>query len=317
LGGTLYGTAYSGGDGHSGTVFAVSTNGMIFTNLYSFSTPAPPYNINNDGANPGAGLTLAGNRLYGTAYSGGTAGKGTIFAVNIDGTGFTNLHNFTPTTSSDNTNTDGANCQARLILSGSTLYGTAFVGGAGGLGTVFSISTNGTGFATLHSFSLVTSPTFFSDGVYPTAELVLSGNVLYGAASYGGAYAAGTIFALNTDGSHFRTLYNFTGNDGNQPNAVVLSGNYLYGTSYSGSTSGNGAVFSLFVQPQLNIMVDNSKVIVIWPTNTTGFTLQFNTNLPPKGFWANVPISPGVANGLNMVTNTVTGREQYYRLKSQ
>ena len=50
---------------------------------------------NSDGANPRAGLILSGNTLYGTASNGGTSGNGTVFAVNTDGTGFTNLHSFT------------------------------------------------------------------------------------------------------------------------------------------------------------------------------------------------------------------------------
>ena len=86
----------------------------------------------NDGANPEAGLILSGNTLYGTTYyGGGTNGDGTVFAVNTDGTGFTNLHSFTATTVTYPwTNSDGANPEARLILSGNTLYGTTFGGGS-------------------------------------------------------------------------------------------------------------------------------------------------------------------------------------------
>ena len=52
------------------------------------------FNTNSDGANPYAGLILSGNTLYGTASDGGSSGNGTVFAVNTDGTGFTNLHSF-------------------------------------------------------------------------------------------------------------------------------------------------------------------------------------------------------------------------------
>ena len=41
-----------------------------------------------------SGLILSGNTLYGTARSGGSSGNGTVFALNTDGTGFTNLHSF-------------------------------------------------------------------------------------------------------------------------------------------------------------------------------------------------------------------------------
>src|SRR5450759_1910741 len=72
---------------------------QAFTALHSFN--------NSDGASPFAGLILSGNTLYGTAYQGGSSGHGTVFAVNTNGTGFTNLHSFTATF--NYTNSDGAN----------------------------------------------------------------------------------------------------------------------------------------------------------------------------------------------------------------
>ena len=64
----------------------------------------------------------------GRRISGGSSGNGTVFAVNTDGTGFTNLHSFTAASTNGlipSTNSDGANPEAGLILSGNTLYGTA------------------------------------------------------------------------------------------------------------------------------------------------------------------------------------------------
>ena len=90
---------------------------------------------NSDGANPYAGLILSGNTLYGTAHNGGSSGNGTVFAVNTDGTGFTNLYSFTGTVTATELFP-----QAGLILSGNTLYGTACYGGSSGNGTVFSLS---------------------------------------------------------------------------------------------------------------------------------------------------------------------------------
>ena len=65
-----------------------------------------------------------------------TAGFGTVFAVNADGTGFTSLY-------SDPNWLHGS--PNSLILSGNTLYGTT-AGGGFGRGTVFAVNTNGTGF---------------------------------------------------------------------------------------------------------------------------------------------------------------------------
>src|SRR5438093_10349587 len=97
---TLYGTAASGGTNGNGTVFKVSMDGSDFAILHSFA--AGGYNssydrTNSDGAVPSAGLLLSGNKLYGTTEDGGIPGKGTVFKINTDGTGFSNLYFFSAT----------------------------------------------------------------------------------------------------------------------------------------------------------------------------------------------------------------------------
>src|SRR6266581_4271367 len=72
---------------------------QTFTTLYSFtasSTNSSGVYTNSDGAGPVAGLITnsTGDTLYGTTSGGGTSGNGTVFAVNTDGSGFTNLHSF-------------------------------------------------------------------------------------------------------------------------------------------------------------------------------------------------------------------------------
>jgi len=157
---------------------------QTFTTLHSFSAggyvSSGKY-TNSDGVNPIAGLILSGNTLYGTAQQGGSSGDGTVFAVNTDGTGFTTLHSFFY-------GSDGALPYAGLILSGKTLYGTAEFGGSAGAGTVFKVNTHGRGFRRLHNFTAFADPpsNTNSDGGYPIAGLILSGNSLYGTTSYGG-----------------------------------------------------------------------------------------------------------------------------------
>jgi len=72
-------------------------------------------------------LVSASNTLYGTAGK-GAFGRGTIFAVNTDGMGFTTCTVFTATDLNTGTNSDGAGPE-ELTLSGNTLYGTASGGG--------------------------------------------------------------------------------------------------------------------------------------------------------------------------------------------
>jgi uncharacterized repeat protein (TIGR03803 family) len=264
-GNTLYG-ASAGPGTTTGTLYAINTNGTGSTTLHIFTELSSAFYTNSDGAWVFGGLIISGNTLYGTTDNGGSGGSGTVFAVNTNGTGFTTLHSFTATSpflnpygtlSPPYTNSDGAFPVAGLVLSGNTLYGTTSFGGSSGWGTVFAINTNGTGFTTLHIF------TGGSDGAYPyTGTLILSGSTLYGTTTWGGSGGGssgnGTVFAVNTNGTGFTTLYTFTGGgDGAVPVGLILSGNTLYGTAYEGGSSGDGTVFAV-------------------NTNGTGFTTLYS-----------------------------------------
>jgi uncharacterized repeat protein (TIGR03803 family) len=230
--GTLYGTSSSGGSSNAGTVFSLDTDGTDFTNFYSFSG-------GSDGANPQAGLALAGKNLYGTTANGGAYGNGALFYVTTNGSFFTNFYSF-----GQGGPFDGANPHAPLALSGQALYGTAMNGGVNGNGVLFSVGTDGTLFTNFYNFS----QSGISDGANPYGGLVLSGSTVYGTAVNGGTNLFGIIFSVKTNGTAFTNLYNFTGGpDGANPYAgVVLSGNMLFGSStYGGiATNGNGSVFS-------------------------------------------------------------------------
>jgi len=309
-GNTLYGTTRTGGGANNGTVFAINTDGTGYTNLYFFSATSGPNSTNSDGAYSVAGLILSDGNLYGTTQLGGSSGYGTVFKVGTDGTGFTTLYNFT-------NGSDGANPLAGLILSGNTLFGTASQGGISNYGTVFAINTDGTGFTTLHSF--VGAP---SDGQGPHAGLILSGNTLFGTTRSGGSDVAraGTVFAINTNGTDYAILHNFTGSkDGALPDTgLILSGNTLYGTTTQ-STGANGTVFSLSLAPQLTIIHSAANVVLTWPTNVagfdyTGFTLQSTTNLVSPAVWITNSPAPVVVNGQNTVTNPISSSQMFYRL---
>src|SRR5438876_10458 len=129
-----------------GLLLAGRVTAQTFTVLHSFTATSGTLHTNSDGAVPLAGLVLSGGVLYGTVEAGGSGYYGRVFAVNSYDSGFTTLHDFTG-------GSDGAIPVAGLILSGATLYGTAYYGGSSGSGTVFKVNTNGTGFTTLHSFT--------------------------------------------------------------------------------------------------------------------------------------------------------------------
>ena len=311
FGALLYGTAAAGGTNGNGTVFAVNTNGSL-TVLHSFTAidmSAFPF-TNSDGANPHAGLILSGTTLYGTASSGGGGGFGTVFAVNANGTGFTNLYSFAG-------GDDGANPAAGLLLSGATLYGTAADGGHWGAGTVFAVSTNGTGFTVLHGF------TGGADGRTPQAGLILSNNTLYGTAINDGGSNSGTVFAVNVNGTNFNVLHAFTGGDdgANPSGSLVLAGNTLYGTTSAGGSAGNGTVFAVSitqsVAPAISLPAGSPsgqfQMLVTAPAGQN-YTVQMSTNLASTN-WTSLLVTNPSSSVFLFSDPNATNKQRYYRVR--
>jgi uncharacterized repeat protein (TIGR03803 family) len=143
---------------------------------------------------------------------------------------------------------DGDRPMAGLILAGSILYGTTSFG-SGGYGNVFSVTTNGTNFTNLYSFSMFTGQL----GENPQSRLTLGDNLLYGTTPTTTIqFTAGALFNLRSDGANFGNLYVFSGNDGAHPSGPLgvtvdlLAGTTtLYGATAAGGNFGNGTVFSL------------------------------------------------------------------------
>jgi len=240
--GNFYGTTYGGGTNNAGTVFKISTNGLL--------TPLCFFTGGNDGANPMAGLVQGrdGN-LYGTTGGGGTNDTGTVFKISTNGA-LSSLYSFTG-------GDDGATPYAGLVQgSDGGLYGTTSEGGTNGNGTVFSITTNGT-LTTLYAFGTVTDANGdLLDGANPYAGLVQgSDGNLYGTTENGGTNGWGTVFNISTNGT-LTTLYAFGmvtdayGNpvDGANPISGLAQGKDgdFYGTTeYGGNTNGYGTVFKI------------------------------------------------------------------------
>ncbi len=191
----------------------------------------------DDGKNPYGSLLISGSTMYGMTQLGGSNECGTVFKMQADGSDFTVLHEF------DYVAGDGREPMASLILSGSTLYGMTRWGGtsASGYGTVFKINTDGTGFALLHSFAGGTE-----DGRNPMGSLVQLGSTLFGMTQMGGDDGQGTIFKVETDGSGFALLHEFSYSDGQQPNgSLALAGSTLYGLAPYGGSENKGTLFKI------------------------------------------------------------------------
>lgn len=277
--GMIFGITTSGGisaDGsrNDGTVFGIRADGSGFRELHVFNW--------GYGAFPDAGLIEGSDgALYGTTRATRAAeGDGTIFAINLDGSGLRKLHDFdfvngskpraslvkgsdgalygaTPEQAATGTvfkiKEDGTEFRKLLdegssaLVTGSDgrLYGT-ISSGRTWFGTVFRIGTDGTGYQTLHEFDGV-------DGALPIAALVKgSDGALYGTTSEGGVSGAGTVFKINEDGSGFEKLHDFDFANGAWPAAALIRGpaGALFGTTSAGGASktfpwGDGTVFRI------------------------------------------------------------------------
>ena len=203
----LFGTTFGGGAKNAGTIFSLDTGGSGFQILHSFGGA-------NDASGPLNSLILVGNVLYGTTWEDAIInGRGTVFSINTDGTGYRVIHTFAAG--------EGSECRTALTLSGVKLFGDTNSGGANGVGTIFCLNLDGSGFQTVYSFAA-------TGNILPN-DLTISGSKIYGTAYGGGPTAKGFVFSLDTNGSNFQMLHAFSGSDGQNPEGgLILIGSKLY-----------------------------------------------------------------------------------------
>lgn len=243
--GVLYG-ASSGEFTGFGTVFKLSTNGIGFSTLKQFTNAAV------EGDELLGGVTVSDSTIYGRTAYGGPSYYGTLFKMSTNGSDYTVLKSFSQT--------DGSYNGGTLTVSGNVIYATTPEGGSGSSGTIFSINTDGAGYRLLKEFSPTASPWWTnSDGARPQSELVLAGNVLYGATSRGGITGYGTAYRINTDGTGFTVLRQLTGYNDLPIGGFTVSDDLIYG-------SGSGNVFQM-------------------KTDGTGYSIlkQFDGYISPSG----------------------------------
>lgn len=144
--GCFYGSTSDGGTNRVGTIFKVTTNGVLAA-LATFAAAGDNQNAqftNANGAFPSGGLVLGNDgNFYGVTSSGGVNGSGTIFNVTANGV-ITTLFAFAAgqyNESGNYTNANGAVPHAVLTLgTNGNFYGTTAQGGSGGYGTVFKLN---------------------------------------------------------------------------------------------------------------------------------------------------------------------------------
>ena len=190
------------------------------------------------GGTPQAALLVGPDgTLYGTTYRGGNSDRGTIFALNPDGSQFRVLHDFMPAV------TDGARPYGELLLgTDGAIYGTTELGGTNGYGTIFKINPDGSGYEVIYHFVLAT-------GVRPRGQLVQGPDgALYGTTQQGGPIGgsggAGTVYTIRPDGTAFRMLQSVYPGADPDTGLTLASDGRLYGVCSTGFTN-PGTVFGL------------------------------------------------------------------------
>jgi uncharacterized repeat protein (TIGR03803 family) len=234
--GSLYGTTEFGGTADLGTIFQIDASGQHRV-LHSFTGDS------TDGSNPKAGLIVDNaGKLYGTTFSGGFYGKGTVFLFDTKQNTEVILYNFSG-------GIDGGNPLSGLTRANDgTLYGAVAFGGVSkrhgccraGAGVVFSLT--GSSQNVLYTF------TGGVDGGVPSGHLVLAKGVLYGTTQLGGPGHRGTAFSLRLADGLETVLHGFTGKtDGATPQAGLSmnKAGVLYGTANTGGSAMKGTLFHL------------------------------------------------------------------------
>jgi uncharacterized repeat protein (TIGR03803 family) len=248
INGTLYGSTLQGGAGY-GTLFKIKQGGSGYQTLHRFAGTAK-----GDGAEPASAMIHVGRALYGTTQRGGSAGYGSFYKINPDGSGYTVLHSFAGPGARD-----AADPEGNLVLVSGSLYGTSYDGGTGcdnypsvGCGTVFAVTTSGSE-RVVYRFGSKGA----NDGANPVAVgLLWYGGLLYGTTSQNAhsvcfqATGCGTIFSVTTSGVE-KVLHRFgpdgTANGATPEAGLIAMDGTIYGSTWGGGSGGpgggNGTVF--------------------------------------------------------------------------
>jgi uncharacterized repeat protein (TIGR03803 family) len=240
--GNLYGTTSRGGAHDEGTIFQLTHIGKAWKEkvLYDF--------VDGSVGGSASGLIFdAKGNLYGTRQFGGTHNLGTVFklARSKGSWTFSVLHNFH--------RKDGGQPLGTPFMDGANnLYGTTYLGGRYGYGTVFKLthSKGGWNETVVHSFS-------DTDGATPYSGVILnSAGIIYGTATGGGnlnrcsGQGCGVVFKLtpNSNGGWKETkLKVFGDNPGAFPWASVIldSAGNLFGATNGDASATFGTVFEI------------------------------------------------------------------------
>ena len=227
----------------AGSIFRLNASGVL-TTLHDIAPTDGTVYEQLGGQGP---LVEMDRVLYGVLYYGGTEGRGALFRIGLDGTGYEVLHRFG--------GPEGERPEGGLLPIGGWLYGTAAMGGADSVGTLFRISPLGQ-YEVLHHFART------SEGARPRGALVLGPDgLVYGAAMASGPKGCGTVFRFNpASPAALNILHSFecSSPEGVNPEGgmVVLEGAdhqpVIFGVATAFSNAGRGSILSPVARGRLH-----------------------------------------------------------------
>ncbi|MFM9839285.1 MAG: choice-of-anchor tandem repeat GloVer-containing protein [Cyclobacteriaceae bacterium] len=137
---------------------------------------------------------------------------------------------------------NGTHPYSSPISDGTFLYGMTSDGGLNGLGTIYKVKLDGTGFTKLLDFD-------GTNGRNPFGSLTLAGSTLVGMTRGGGANGQGTIFKINSDGTGYTDLMDFAyaASGGFPYGSLIFDGTFLYGMTTQGGSKSYGTVFKILL----------------------------------------------------------------------
>ena len=161
----------------------------------------------------------------------GTLNGGTLFAMDLDGS---NPELWVDFTSGMNPNfTD-------LIESNNKLWGMTEAGGRYGLGIIFTLELDGSGFQKVLDFD-------GGNGANPYGSLFELNGKIWGTTLYGGENNDGVLFNMDPDGTNYQKIHDFEWTTGAHPwdNNLIESNGKLWGMAADGGPAESGVIYSL------------------------------------------------------------------------
>jgi len=195
-------------------------------------------------------------------------------------------------------------------------------------GAVYLFRTNGVLLTTFTNPSPAYSSTGFDmlDGDWYGASVAAAGQdrVLIGAYANdapNGTRYAGTAYLFSTNGTLLAALTNPTPTIGGSFGGAVAalgSDGFLIGApafGFGATNAGRAYLFSIPPPPSLTIQLTASNTVAVsWPSPSTGFVLQRNTNGLGSLNWSNISSTPQDDGATRTVVISPGGGRQFYRL---